>query len=186
MSSDECGVFGRGAAPKRIEGVDENAGVDNGISGKGASEDPSRMGGSSHIAALRPLTQQSEQAAANQANVKATRPEQSRTRPATVTARKLFEANSSRMVHHLLCVPAPRERLPLCTVKRIFQLGVYFDLTDDFMQHRLEGANRRPTKKQPLIYHPGALPISAVFRLRYVHTLMRKWAASETYDRHVP
>jgi hypothetical protein len=33
--------------------------------------------------------------------VKATKPEQSRTRPATVTARKLLETNSSRMVHRL-------------------------------------------------------------------------------------
>jgi hypothetical protein len=32
---------------------------------------------------------------------KATKPEQSRKRPATVTARKLLEANSSPMVHHL-------------------------------------------------------------------------------------
>jgi peptidoglycan lytic transglycosylase len=31
---------------------------------------------------------------------------------------------------------------------------------------------------QPLIHHPAALPISAVFRLRYRHTLMRRWAAS--------
>jgi len=37
--------------------------------------------------------------------------------------------------------------------------------------------------KQPLIYHPNALPISAAFGLRYVHTLMRRWAASGMYDR---
>jgi len=36
----------------------------------------------------------------DQLNAKATRPEQSRTTPATVTARKLLEANSSRMAHH--------------------------------------------------------------------------------------
>ena len=46
-----------------------------------------------------------------------------------VTARKLKEANSSRMVHHLSlgnagyrpgyrCAPARTERLSLCTVKR--------------------------------------------------------------------
>jgi hypothetical protein len=46
--------------------------------------------------------------------------------------------------------------------------------------------NRRPAKKQPLIHHPAALPISAVFGLRYVHTLVRKWAASGTHDRLVP
>jgi hypothetical protein len=32
--------------------------------------------------------------------------------------------------------------------------------------------------KQPIIHHISALPISAAFRLRYVHTLLRKWAAS--------
>jgi hypothetical protein len=37
----------------------------------------------------------------DQVNAIATKPEQSRIRPATVTARKLLEANSSRMVHHL-------------------------------------------------------------------------------------
>jgi hypothetical protein len=29
-----------------------------------------------------------------------------------------------------------------------------------------------------LIHHPGALPISAAFRLRYLHSLVRRWAAS--------
>jgi uncharacterized membrane protein len=36
----------------------------------------------------------------------------------------------------------------------------------------------RYSQNQPLIYHPEALPISAAFGLRYVHTLMRRWAAS--------
>ena len=40
-----------------------------------------------------------------------------------------------------------------------------------------------PYEGQRLIYHPGALPISAVIRLRYVHSLMRKWAASGTRGR---
>jgi len=31
-----------------------------------------------------------------------------------------------------------------------------------------------------LVYHPVTLPISAAFGLRYVHSLMRKWAASGT------
>jgi len=39
---------------------------------------------------------------------------------------------------------------------------------------------RYRSQKQRLIHHPGALPISAVFGLRYVHTLMQKWAASGT------
>ena len=38
---------------------------------------------------------------ADQVIARATKPEQSRTRPAMATARKLLEANSSRMVHHL-------------------------------------------------------------------------------------
>src|SRR5260370_41111464 len=37
---------------------------------------------------------------------------------------------------------------------------------------------------QPLIHHPAALPISAVFRLRYHHTSMRRWAASGPLARH--
>jgi hypothetical protein len=32
--------------------------------------------------------------------------------------------------------------------------------------------------KQRLIYHVGADPISAVFRLRYLHVVMRRWAVS--------
>jgi hypothetical protein len=53
--------------------------------------------------------------------------------------------------------------------------------------------NRKPPEparyrqqKQRLIHHPRALPISAVFGLRYVHTLVRKWAASGAYDCQVP
>jgi hypothetical protein len=34
--------------------------------------------------------------------------------------------------------------------------------------------------QQPLIHHPEVLPISAVFRLRYVNLLLRKWAALGT------
>jgi len=33
-------------------------------------------------------------------------------------------------------------------------------------------------RRQPLIHQPAALPISAVFGLRYLHVLMRRWAAS--------
>ena len=55
---------------------------------------------------------------ADQVIARATRPEHNRTRPATATARKLLEANSSRMVHHLSCAPLLRtERPSLCTVK---------------------------------------------------------------------
>jgi hypothetical protein len=47
-----------------------------------------------------------------------------------------------------------------------------------------EGSRARPATDhapQPLIHHAGALPISAVFGMRYLHILMRRWAAS----RHV-
>jgi hypothetical protein len=58
----------------------------------------------------------------DQTNAKATKPEQSITTPVTArkrsTARKLLEANSSRMVHHLSRAPARMERLSGCTVKR--------------------------------------------------------------------
>lgn len=53
----------------------------------------------------------------DQPKAKATKPEQSRTTPATVTARKLFEANSSRMRHHRSLSPARKERRSHCTVK---------------------------------------------------------------------
>jgi hypothetical protein len=61
----------------------------------------------------------SEDASTDQANASESKPEQSRTRPATVTARKLLEANSSRMVHRLSCAPARTERLSPRTVKGI-------------------------------------------------------------------
>jgi hypothetical protein len=41
-------------------------------------------------------------------------------------------------------------------------------------------------QKQPLIHHDHALPISAVFALRYVDTLVRMWAAPGMYDRRMP
>ena len=54
-------------------------------------------------------------AGSDQVNAIATKPEQSRTRPATVTARKLLEANSSRMAHHLSLENAGY-RLDYCTL----------------------------------------------------------------------
>jgi hypothetical protein len=57
----------------------------------------------------------------------------------------------------------------------------------------LAAVNRRfakTTQKQPLIHHmihhDQALPISAVFRLRYVDTLVRIWAALGMYDGRMP
>jgi hypothetical protein len=52
-----------------------------------------------------------------QVNAKATSPEQSNTRPATVTARKLLEANSSPMVHHLVVRPAQANDCPVAQSK---------------------------------------------------------------------
>ena len=40
--------------------------------------------------------------------------------------------------------------------------------------------NPSVAKPQRLVYHPVTLPISAAFGLRYVSSLMRKWAASGT------
>jgi hypothetical protein len=76
----------------------------------------------------------------NQLKAKATKPEQSRTKPATVTARKLLEANSSRMVHHLSCAPGRRERLPCCTVKE-YPPGSLISLrADTLAQHQAHSA----------------------------------------------
>src|SRR5579859_4031650 len=63
----------------------------------------------------------------NQVNAKARKPEQSRTIPATATARKLLEANSSRMVHRLSRAPAQMEGLSSCTVKEFSLLALNFD-----------------------------------------------------------
>jgi hypothetical protein len=37
----------------------------------------------------------------------------------------------------------------------------------------------QPPEKEPLVYHGRLDPISAAFALRYIHTLVRKWAVSE-------
>jgi len=55
----------------------------------------------------------------NQLNAKARTPEKSRTIPTTATARKLLEANSSRMVHHLSRAPAQWNGCPLHS-QRVF------------------------------------------------------------------
>ena len=94
--------------------------------------------------------------------------------------------------------PVATERPPRCTVKRISLADRRSDATEDSVQQirekasaprRRDGASAANSlgfyglRKQPLIHHPGALPISAVFHLRYVHTLMQKWAASGMHDR---
>lgn len=35
------------------------------------------------------------------------------------------------------------------------------------------------SRSQPFVYHRGALPISAVFRLRYLRNVVRMWAAPD-------
>jgi hypothetical protein len=37
---------------------------------------------------------------------------------------------------------------------------------------------KRPSEKEPLVYHGVVHPISAAFAMRYAHTLMRMWAVS--------
>jgi len=56
--------------------------------------------------------------------------------------------------------------MPARTVKEIPRPDRKSGLTDAFLQQIA----------QPLIHQPMALPISAVFRLRYRHCLMRRWA----------
>ena len=64
-------------------------------------------------------TMQGEGASPHQVKAIATRPEQSSTRPVTATARKLFDANSSRMVHRLRFTPRPEGDDMFCrTVKK--------------------------------------------------------------------
>jgi hypothetical protein len=74
----------------------------------------------------------------DQVNAKATKPEQSNTKPATVTARKLLEANSSRMVHRLSCAPARTELPSRRTVKRISFRRPISIRVDVLVQHLFE------------------------------------------------
>jgi hypothetical protein len=85
------------------------------------------------------------------------------------------------IIANFLCAPPPTERLLRCTVKRIPSRKRKSNPTDDFVQQMSPdwGAGSRKSgarPSQPLIHHPTALPISAVFAPRYVNTLMRKWA----------
>jgi rare lipoprotein A len=64
------------------------------------------------------------------------------------------------------------------TVKRIPSRNRKLETTDDLQQQCCAFSGFDGRKIKPLIYYADALPISAVFGLRYVHTLVRKWAAS--------
>jgi hypothetical protein len=82
------------------------------------------------------------------------------------------------------CPMSRTERPRRCTVKRIPPQKRKWNLTDDFAQQfRQEMKDSEAITpqidglpSQPLIHYARALPISAVFALRYVNTLMRKWA----------
>jgi hypothetical protein len=67
-----------------------------------------------------------------------------------------------------------------CTVKRISRAERVSKVNDDFEQQAAAAAvSRKKTEAgaERMIYQGDALPISAVFGLRYVHDLVRKWAA---------
>jgi hypothetical protein len=77
--------------------------------------------------------------APDQVKAIATRPEQSRTRPVTATARKLLDANSSRMVHRLRFVPLPEgDAMFRRTVKKNPLRIPVSTGVDDFVQHLFE------------------------------------------------
>jgi hypothetical protein len=88
--------------------------------------------------------------------------------------------------------------MPRRTVKRIPFESEFRKRSDVLRQHTVDrgatawvGSHPATSPldgppEQPLIHHDNALPISAVFALRYVHTLVRKWAASGMDSRRVP
>jgi hypothetical protein len=102
--------------------------------------------------------------------------------------------------------PARTQRLPRCTVKRIPSENRKWAPTDDLAQQfrqwraapgarAADGGGRAQvpraaqiggSPRQRLIHHDGALPISAAFGLRYVHSLVRRWAASGTSSCRAP
>jgi hypothetical protein len=106
--------------------------------------------------------------------------------PALMTPKNAVTASN------MVAIPDPAiqpNALRARTVKRIPCKPKISKLNDDFEQQasrlasktRLGSVDRRARHGtdswQRLIHHHDALPISAVFGLRYVHHLMRKWAA---------
>jgi hypothetical protein len=96
--------------------------------------------------------------------------------PALMTPKNAVTASN------MVAIPDPAiqpNALRARTVKRISRGFRTSKMNDDFEQQasKLGSVNRRVSSPQRLIHHHDALPISAVFRLRYVHHLMRKWAA---------
>jgi hypothetical protein len=100
--------------------------------------------------------------------------------PALMTPKNAVTASN------MVAIPDPAieaNALRARTVKRISRGFRISKMNGDFQQQaRLLGSVNRRARHgtnlwQRLIHHHDALPISAVFRLRYVHHLMRKWAA---------
>jgi hypothetical protein len=60
------------------------------------------------------------------------------------------------------------------------QTSVTFHAYDDEEFAPIDTGKTNGLQTQPLIHHRQALPISAVFGLRYVHIFVRKWAALGT------
>ena len=83
-----------------------------------------------------------------------------------------------------LPTPRWRERLGPCTVKKIQSAAWRSGRTEVLVQHNAEArqglAGMSPViqrgRRQRLIHHSVALPISAAFGLRYRHHPMRRWA----------
>jgi hypothetical protein len=89
-----------------------------------------------------------ERAGKDQVKAKATKPEQSRKRPATVTARKLLEANSSRMLHHLSRAPLLEQNdCTFAQSKGFPRRRPISTRVDVFMQHPLERSDKRQIAK---------------------------------------
>jgi len=81
--------------------------------------------------------------------------------------------------------PGPTKRWGPCTVKKIpcrdSKLASTEDLLQQFRAAELDEdahVSRKDTycRRKPLINHVAGLPISAVFRLRYLWVLVRRWA----------
>ena len=114
-------------------------------------------------------------------------------KPSNAWARKIpaltkaINTETVSIIANVLCALQSTERPHACTVKKIHVLESNSASTDDLLQQvvargRRErgGFTRVPresTDAVRLIHHAGALPISAVFELRYLHALVWRWAA---------
>ena len=104
------------------------------------------------------------------------------------------------IIAQILCAPAQStKRLQPCTVKKIHGAKSQSAVSDDLLQqipgerhgksitngidaaYRMAGPRKSPdarcnlsfTTRKQIVHRAGALPISAVFRLRYLHDAMR-------------